>query len=130
MQVPADINAPAHRMMRELADSERWQPRFGNAAVREWSTQDASFYYNVLASYARSINLWQTDYMHVLPEVPAIAEWYKGSGLRPYLDILADPDDKTKFVEEFIVMLKREYLPQVDGQILFPFKRLFLIALK
>jgi trans-aconitate 2-methyltransferase len=48
VQVPANFDAPAHRSMRELAYSARWQKRFPGR-VREWFVQEPAFYYDLVA---------------------------------------------------------------------------------
>ena len=48
-QVPANINAPAHRLMRKVAGSPAWRERFPNP-VREWHAHDLAFYYDLLSS--------------------------------------------------------------------------------
>lgn len=128
IQVPANINEPAHRVMRDLASSREWRDRFPATGVREWFVHDAAFYYDVFASVARSVNLWQTTYIHVLPDVASIAEWYRATGLRPFLDALQSVSDRERFIKDYTDALRSEYRPRQDGRILFPFRRLFVIA--
>jgi trans-aconitate 2-methyltransferase len=82
----------------------------------------------MLARDASRVDIWLTDYMHVLPDVAAIAEWYRGSGMRPYLDALSSEDERAQFVADVTAELGRIYEPRVDGGVLFPFRRMFLIA--
>jgi trans-aconitate 2-methyltransferase len=91
---------------------------------------DAAFYYDVLAPLAKRMNLWETTYLHVLPSVDAIAEWYKATGLRPFLDALPDQNTREQFVLDYTNAIRSHYVPRSDGQVLFPFRRLFLIAYK
>jgi trans-aconitate 2-methyltransferase len=125
VQMPGDPEAPPHRLMRELAASQKWRARFPEA-VREWSVLRAEDYYDLLAPRAARVDVWMTDYLHVLPSVAAIAEWYRGTGLRPYLDALGA--EAEAFVEDFVAGLSKVYRPRGDGRVLFPFRRLFLIA--
>ena len=57
----------------------------------------------------------------------AIVEWYRGTGLRPYLNALAEAD-RARFLSEYLDALRPLYPRRVDGRVLFPFRRLFLIA--
>jgi trans-aconitate 2-methyltransferase len=125
VQVPGDPGAPPHRIMRELAASPEWRDKFP-AAVREWSVLSPDAYYDILAPHAPRIDIWLTDYFHVLPSVGAIAEWYRGTGLRPYLDALGA--EAPAFVDAFATALSRHYSVRADGRVLFPFRRLFFIA--
>jgi trans-aconitate 2-methyltransferase len=47
--------------------------------------------------------------------------------LRPFLLALAVPE-AAKFVDAFADRMAVAYSPQANGQILFPFRRLFLVA--
>jgi trans-aconitate 2-methyltransferase len=121
VQVPADVNAPAHRIMRE---------RFAGGDVREWFVHEPPFYYDLLAPHARRLDLWTTEYLHILPSVEAIAEWYRSTGLRPFLEALAGDRERERFVRDYIEGLRQEFQPRPDGSVLFPFRRLFIVALK
>ena len=127
VQMPGDPDAVPHRLMRELGASAKWREHFPGA-VREWSVEAPGFYYDILAPHAPRLDLWTTDYVHVLPDVAAIAEWYRGTGLRPWLDALGSEELRGEFVEDFLAGLRGHYAPQADGRVLFPFRRLFLIA--
>lgn len=128
VQVPINMDAPAHQIMRDLASSTAWRGHFPENGVREWHVHDAGFYYDALAPVAKKIDIWETEYLHIMPSVEAIGEWYKGSGLRPFLDVLASDEDRSRFTSEYVVELRRVFQPRSNGSVLFPFHRLFLIA--
>ena len=58
----------------------------------------------------------------------AIVEWYRGTGLRPWIDALADDESREAFVQEYRLELAKQFHPRPDGRVLFPFRRMFLIA--
>lgn len=126
LQVPGNFDAPAHRLMRELAASATWQDDF-RKPVREWHVHEPAFYYDAVAEHAREVDLWTTDYMQVMPGPEAIVDWYKGTGLRPFLDALAEAKRKA-FMRDYLSLITEAYPRRVDGKVLFPFLRLFLIA--
>lgn len=126
-QVPANLGAPAHRLMRELGASARWAASF-RGVVREWHVEEPPFYYDVLAPLAQRVELWTTEYIHVLPDAKAIVEWYRGTGLRPWLDPLPDDVSRQRFLADYQEMIDVAYPRQPDGRVLFPFRRLFVIA--
>jgi trans-aconitate 2-methyltransferase len=128
MQVPINMDAPAHQIMRDLASSSAWRDYFAPVGVREWHVHEAAFYYDVLSSCAARLDLWETEYIHVMPDAESIGEWYKGSGLRPFLDVLPDEECRDWFVEDYVSAVRGAYTPRRDGRVLFPFRRLFLIA--
>jgi trans-aconitate 2-methyltransferase len=126
-QVPANIDAPAHRLMRELGASPKWLPYFPRA-VREWQVEGASAYYDFLAPISARVDLWYTDYLHVLPNAEAIVEWYRGTGLRPWLEALPDETTRADFLRDYLKEITDAFPPQANGRVLFPFRRLFVIA--
>jgi trans-aconitate 2-methyltransferase len=127
VQIPANFDAPPHRAMRTLAQSARWQNRF-TTAPRAWHVHPTEFYYDVLAPHARTVDIWTTEYLHRLAGVDEIVAWYRGTGLRPSLDALPSHADREQFVSEFRSALAQYFHPRPSGDVLFPFKRLFLVA--
>jgi trans-aconitate 2-methyltransferase len=93
-----------------------------------WHVQPTEFYYDLLAPHAREVDIWTTEYLHLLGGVEDIVEWYRGSGLRPWLDALPSQSDREQFVSDFRSAVTQHFRPRRDGKVLFPFKRLFLIA--
>ena len=128
IQMPANFDAPAHRIMRELAASPAWRDHFPSQGIREWHVHDLATYYDILAPIASVVDFWETEYLHVMENAAAIAEWYKGTGLRPFLDALANDQQKADFTAQYLECLQRAYPVRKDGRVIFPFRRLFLIA--
>lgn len=128
IQIPSAFDRPAHRLLREMAAAIGWRKWFPTGRVRTWHAQDHEFYYDLLAPLARRIDLWQTEYFHVLADAAAVVEWYRGTGMRPYLTAIADDADRDKFIAEYTEKISAAYKPRTDGRIVFPFLRIFLIA--
>jgi len=84
-------------------------------------------YYGLLSKGSRRVDLWDTAYVHVLPEPRAVVEWVKGTGLRPVLSQLSEEERRT-FLSEFTEEIERVYPRQSDGRVLFPFLRRFVVA--
>jgi trans-aconitate 2-methyltransferase len=127
VQVPYNLVAEAHEAMREVAARPAWRAHFGEK-VREWHVHPAAFYYDLLSPLATRIDLWETEYLHVMPDAAAIVEWYKGTGLRPFLDRLPEEADRQRFLGDYLEAVTAAYPARRDGRVLFPFRRLFLIA--
>jgi len=121
IQIPADFNAVPHRLMRELSS---------NARVKGWHSHDPAFYYDVLSPHAASVDVWETIYQHVLPNADAIVEWYKGTGMRPFLEAFESDNERKEFLSEYTKRIREAFPPQPDGKVLLPFRRLFVIASK
>jgi trans-aconitate 2-methyltransferase len=126
VQIPTASDAPAQRLMRDLAASPSWRPRF-RAPIVDWRSEDAAFYYDVLAPHAAAVDIWETVYQHVLAGPEAIVDWYRGTGLRPFLNALSEPD-RPAFLAEYLEAIRPHYPRRADGKVLFPFRRLFAIA--
>lgn len=127
VQMPADPSAPAHVIARTLAASDEWRAQFATE-VQQWHVESADFYYDCLAPHAERVDLWTTDYFHALPSVESITEWYRGSGLRPYLDALKTLSARNEFLAQYTEQLRDVYPARADGRALLPFKRIFIIA--
>jgi trans-aconitate 2-methyltransferase len=127
-QMPGNYDGPAHRLMRQIAASPTWRSSFPPGRVREWYSHDLNFYYDVLAPQAARLDLWETEYLHVFPDAPAIVEWYRGTGMRSFLEALETETDRQRFAAEYLEGIRALYLPRPDGRVLFPFRRFFLIA--
>jgi trans-aconitate 2-methyltransferase len=127
VQVPANLDSPAQRIMPELATSAPWRAHF-STQPKSWFVHPPEFYYDILAPHARRIDLWTTDYHHVLENLDGVIEWYRGTGLRPWLDALPDDATRTQFLGAYRARLVPYYPERADGRVLFPFRRLFIIA--
>ena len=77
----------------------------------------------------KNISAWETHYCHIMPSHKHIVEWYKSTGLKPHLDMLPQ-NLKAEFEADFLEEVIKAYAPQKDGNILFPFRRLFIICYK
>jgi trans-aconitate 2-methyltransferase len=123
VQMPGNWDAAAHRLMRGVAS--QWRETDN---VREWFTHDIGFYYDLLAPHAEHVELWATDYIHVMDGPEDIVEWYKGTGMRPFLDALPDVAARERFLALYLNALREAYPAHENGRVLFPFRRIFLIA--
>ena len=50
-----------------------------------------------------------------MDSIGGIIEWYKGSGLRPYLNALRD-EQRKDFLSDLLSQLKQYYKSQQDGR--------------
>jgi trans-aconitate 2-methyltransferase len=127
VHMPA-YDAIPNRVMREVAATERWRKWFPNRRANEWRSQPLEFYYTVLSRCAKWFDLWATDYLHVMPDVNGIVEWYKGTGLRPYLDCINHPDERREFLAEYHARLSPFFPRSEAGGVPFLFRRIFIVA--
>ena len=128
VQIPDHLDSDAHRLMAETARDERWRDRLEGVRDGNLTTQTAEQLYDLVAPHASEAEAWRTDYLHVLPSADAIAEWYRGSGMRPYLEALADDAEREAFVAALTEKLRNAYRPATDGKVVFTFRRSFVLA--
>jgi trans-aconitate 2-methyltransferase len=128
VQMPGDLDAPAHALMRALPAAPQWRRHFPTPEIGEWRVEPLAYYYDLLAPQAVRLDLWTTEYLHVLPDHAAIVAWYRGSGLRPYLEALPRDSLRDAFCADFLAGVTRAYPAQPDGRVLFPFQRIFIVA--
>lgn len=129
-QVPYNLDAPHHTLMRELAAAPRWKRRLSGVLRGENSVQLPETYLRVLAEEGLVPDVWTTTYLHVLQGEDPVLDWVKGTGLRPALDALADdPEARDVFVDEYRGLLREAYPKEPYGTV-FPFRRLFVVATK
>ena len=129
VQMPDNLDEPAHRLMREVAADGPWRGKLAAAMSSRAPLEPAAWYYDLLRSRAARVEVWRTTYHHPLPDVAAIVEWFKGSGLRPFLDPL-DAREREAYLERYSAALERAHAPFADGSVLLPFPRLFVMAVR
>jgi trans-aconitate 2-methyltransferase len=126
-QMPRNYAEPSHRVLYETAGRQPWAERIGHLAG--WEPVDApARYYERLSGEAAGIDIWETTYVQVLDGDDAVARWVEGSAARPFLDLLGEDGDA--FISEYADRLRTHYPPRPDGRTLFPFRRLFLVAVR
>ena len=87
IQVPGNFDQPSHAILREMAASARWLPLLRDAELNRQSADPAG-YAELLAEAGCEVDAWETTYVHILAGDDPVLEWYKGTGLRPVLDVL------------------------------------------
>lgn len=128
VQMPHNYEQPSHALMREVGRSGPWKERVASARLVS-PVADAGFYYELLAPRCAHIELWETTYFHVMDNAEAVLEWTRGSGLRPFLEAL-EAEERTPFEALYLEALRGAYTPRADGKLIFPFPRLFMVAMR
>jgi trans-aconitate 2-methyltransferase len=126
-QVPVNYDAPSHVLMREVAAEPRWREALAEVRTIERGTSGA--YFEILKPHAAQLDIWQTEYLHVLEGEDAVFRWVSATGLRPFAQALQD-EARRDFLETFRRRLRHAYPRRADGTTLFAFQRLFVVALK
>ena len=125
VQTPMNYEEPIHRIIAELVAGTTWKGAFTNPRI--FHNLLPGQYFDLLSELAADFTLWQTTYYHVLGSHADIMEWYRGTGLRPYLRALSDAD-QTAFARDVYDRVVQAYPKQRDGRIIFRFPRFFFTA--
>lgn len=125
-QVPANFDAPSHRLMRELAASPRWSDKLAGVLRHADAVAAPGEYLDLLASRGFAVDAWQTEYEHVLTGEDPVLHWVRGTGLRPVLAAL-DTADADAFQTEYARALRCDYPARSYGTV-FSFRRTFVVA--
>jgi len=126
-QMSQSFDQSWHVALRDLAAEPAWAAQLeGVQALRHVARPEA--YFDWLSATCGEIDIWTTTYLHVLEGDDPVVDWMSGSGLRPYLDALPDKAQRAQFLEAYRARLAEVLPPRADGQTLFPFPRLFIIA--
>ena len=108
-----------------LVATPRWHDKL--AAVPRFHTLEPADYVDLLEACAASFDLWETTYYHLLDSHEAVLEWFRGSGLRSYLQVLS-PQDAEAFEAEVLDRIRQAFAPRASGGVTLPFPRLFFVA--
>jgi trans-aconitate 2-methyltransferase len=130
VQMPNQHAAPSHVAISEVVATSRWRERLADA--REQTTVlHTTDYFRVLSAKARTVDAWITEYLHVLPVsqdgIHPVVSWIKGTTLTPYLAALPDDMQRT-FMDDISQRIAAAYPTLPDGRVLFPFRRVFIVA--
>ena len=126
-QVPGNFDQPSHRVLGELAGSDRWRPLLADVRLNRQATDPAE-YLDVLAGAGCEADVWETTYLHVLHGDDPVVDWMHGTGMRPVLAALP-PDRAAEFVAEYRALVREAY-PAASYGTVFPFRRVFAVAVR
>ncbi|HWF82345.1 MAG TPA: trans-aconitate 2-methyltransferase [Streptosporangiaceae bacterium] len=125
-QVPANHDEPTHRLLRELARTDRWSDKLSAVALTRQAANPADYLDLLGASCA--VDAWETTYLHVLTGEDPVLRWISGTGLRPVITALVGAE-REEFLTEYGGLLRQAY-PQASYGTAFPFRRVFVVARK
>lgn len=129
VQVPFVRDLPVFAEMAAMAATPRWAPHF--PALPEYPKHfPFRHYYDIVCRLSPELYAWRTDYLHIFSSHDDIVEWYKGSGLRPFLDMLPDGAAREEFRREYGERIGRAYPAEKDGGVILPFTRIFFLVYK
>ncbi len=127
IQLPLVFDMPVEQAIEDALD------KTGYKEIRErvktlLTVLSAAQYYDLLTVLFHPVEMWQTDYIHVMQDHTAILEMIRSTRLKPYLEGIPDAATRILFEEKVLEGIQKIYPQQKDGKVLFPFKRLFFIG--
>lgn len=129
VQMPDNTHEPALMLMEKVAASGPWATAIaqGNAARDDLPRPED--YYDLLRPLCRQIDIWHTHYNHIIEDHAGVVEWFKGSGLRPFLAPL-DVTMREAFIAGYTDEIRFAYPARSDGKVMLKFPRLFILAVR
>jgi trans-aconitate 2-methyltransferase len=125
VQMPRNFDAASHviayELARELPYREHLRARTGGQRM---TLED---YAQLLAGSASVLDLWETEYLHILDGDNPVADWTRATLLIPLIDQLPT-SLRERFLIEYGQRVQQAYPKSLNGKTLFRFKRLFLVA--
>jgi trans-aconitate 2-methyltransferase len=129
VQMPDNLAEPSHELMRKVAEEGPWAGKLRGAEAARETIGSFEDYYGWLTGAGCAVDLWRTTYLHPLKGPGAIVEWFRSTGLRPYIDPLEETE-RQAFLDRYRNEIARAYPTQADGTVLLRFPRLFFVARK
>jgi trans-aconitate 2-methyltransferase len=137
VQMPRNFDAPSHVLLRATAAAGPWAQRLHpqttpgtgeGTLLRVDPVGPPSYYYDLLRPLAAGgLDIWETEYLHVLAGEDPVLEWVRGSALRPVLAALP-PEMAHSFERLYAAKLREAYPRRADGNTLLPFRRIFIVV--
>ena len=124
--MPRNYAEPSHAAMAEIAAAGPWReqlaPFLGPPLVHE-----PAFYHEVLSPLAAHLDIWETQYLHVLEGQDPVVKWFSATALRPFLAALEE-SARGQYLAEYTARMREAYPRQADGRTLFTMRRIFVLA--
>ena len=144
VQMPNNFKEPSHLCMKDALQAGSFFPSEEQLDA-VWAKQPsvhargAAYYFELLQPLCRSVDAWQVEYQQIISAPPGspyhpVLEWTKSTALAPVLAALPNDAERTRFQQIYSEMLEKAYpyFTSHSGQkqVRFPFKRIFLVAVR
>lgn len=126
VQIPYIQKAPFYRLLNLLVHTVEWKDL---SSIHNFHNLLPEDYYDILGRLSDNFNIWETTYYHTVQSHNGVIEWYKGSGLRPYLDSLSE-EKRPEFLADLNEIISENFPRRANGSIILKMPRLFFTAKK
>jgi trans-aconitate 2-methyltransferase len=127
MQMPDNWDQPSHTIPEQILESPEW-PQAARAAFLHHPVAAVSDYRAWLGE-ATDLEIWRTTYFPTLGGEDPVLEWVRGSVLAPVVSAMND-QERFSFEATLAKQYRVAYPAEKDGATLFPFSRLFVVAVR
>jgi trans-aconitate 2-methyltransferase len=128
VQMPRNFSAPSHTLIHETARSGPWRERLAPLLALP-PVAEPRAYVEWLVPLVAALDVWETEYQQILSGPDPVKEYTKGTWLMRFLQALP-PDEAAAFEADYAARVRAAYPPLADGRTLFPFRRLFIVAVR
>ncbi|HEY6419012.1 MAG TPA: methyltransferase domain-containing protein [Candidatus Binataceae bacterium] len=123
VQVPANETETAKVELSRLANEEPWRTQLGGLD-KPFGDEPPEYYARMLAEIGYdTIDCYHHTFRHPMDRAAEVIEWYRATGLRPFLDALPAAR-REEFVAAYTPRLESAY--GTAGAMIFNFRRLFI----
>jgi trans-aconitate 2-methyltransferase len=129
IQVPSNHHSPIMTEIYKMSKELKWKEYFHDT-VDPLFYKEARDIYPFVSTLSSLFTIWETTYFYPMKSHKEIITWYRGAGLRPYLQAIPNDPTKEEFENELLERITPSYPIESNKMILFPFKRLFIILNK
>ncbi len=126
IQMPRNYEQPSHAEIVACIEAGDWRDRLRPLVTFE-HVQPPAFYVDLLSGRVSELELWETNYMHILHGDDPVLDWIMGTALRPIANAL-EGDERAAFINDMARRYRQAYPRRPDGSTLFPMQRLFVLA--
>jgi len=126
IQMPYNFAAPSHTSVIDAIEQGTWRAKL-EPHLRRRPVAEPQRYWQLLQDKVAGLAIWETQYLQVLKGENPVAEFVKGSWLKQFLDRLQEPE-RSAFETDYRARVRSAYPAESNGDTLFPFRRLFIVA--
>ena len=128
VQMPRNFGAPSHTNIEATINDGPWRDHLA-PLWRPAPVAEPRVYHRLLAADSASLDIFEVEYLQRLTGDDPVKEWTKGTWLKPFLEALPEAESAL-FEEAYAERVRRAYPREADGGTLFPFRRLFIVAVR
>ncbi len=129
VQMPLSWGEPSHRAIREtLAHLDLGTPEL-RAKLDRRPVADARAYGEMLVPLVSHLDVWETRYHQILEGSDPVVQWVRGTALRPVIAAM-NASEAERFMDAYRVRMRDAYPPLASGDTMYPFPRLFIVAIR